>query len=130
MLVFLQFLMTTRAEAFLRMCKLDKALQDVNKVLQSNSNHSHALAVRGDAMFQVRGRSQIMLCNFHYFLTTHLLTYCYIFSIILLNVYNGYIFLTNHPPQWHNVICERPLIYITIYVTISIITSIFGYLCT
>ena len=52
-MLFLQFLMTTRAEAFLRMCKLDKALQDVNKVLQSNSNHSHALAVRGDAMFQV-----------------------------------------------------------------------------
>ena len=46
--------MTTRAEAFLRMCKLEKALKDVNEVLQSNPNYSHALAVRGDALFQVK----------------------------------------------------------------------------
>ena len=46
--------MTTRAEAFLRLCKLDKALDDVNEVLEANPIHSHALAVRGDAMFQVQ----------------------------------------------------------------------------
>ena len=49
----LQFLMTTRAEAYLRLCKLDKALEDVNEVLEANPIHSHALAVRGDALFQV-----------------------------------------------------------------------------
>ena len=45
--------MTTRAEAYLRLCKLDKALEDVNEVLEANPFHSHALAVRGDALFQV-----------------------------------------------------------------------------
>ena len=28
---------------------------------------------------------------------------------ILNKICNGYILLTTHPPQWHNVICERPL---------------------
>ena len=38
------------------------------------------------------------------------------FTRYLLNkICNGYILLTTHPPQWHNVICERPL---TIYMSI------------
>ena len=55
----LQFLMTTRAEAYLRLCKLDKALEDVNEVLEANPIHSHALAVRGDALFQVNKKNRI-----------------------------------------------------------------------
>ena len=50
--------MTTRAEAYLRLCKLDKALEDVNEVLEANPFHSHALAVRGDALFQVSKKKQ------------------------------------------------------------------------
>ena len=38
----------------------------------------------------------------------------YVNEIILLlsylsKVWNSYILLTTHPPQWHNIICERPL---------------------
>lgn len=34
------------------MCKLNKALEDVNQVLDANSWHCHALAVKADALFQ------------------------------------------------------------------------------
>ena len=44
--------MTTRAEALLRLCKVDLALSDVSEVLLSNPVQSHALAVKGDALFQ------------------------------------------------------------------------------
>ena len=38
------------------------------------------------------------------------LCFCNDFTKHLLNkICNGYILLTTHPPQWHNVICERPL---------------------
>ncbi len=47
-----QLLLTTRAEAFLKSCKLNKALQDVCEVLEANPRHPQALAVRGDALFQ------------------------------------------------------------------------------
>ena len=46
----------------------------------------------------------------------HPLTYGYVFVTILLNIYLikfaicGYILLATHPPQWHNAICELPLI--------------------
>ena len=45
---------------------------------------------------------------------THLwLCFCNDFTKYLLNkICNGYILLTTHPPQWHNVICERPLIQV------------------
>ena len=45
-------LLATRAEVYLKLCTLDKALKDVNEVLDSNSNHNQALAVRGDVLFQ------------------------------------------------------------------------------
>ena len=60
----------------------------------------------------IRGRSQITLCIFHFFLTTHppMVMFCNYFTKYLLNeIWNGYILLTTHPPQWYNVICERPL---------------------
>ena len=39
------------------------------------------------------------------------LYFCYHFTKYLLNkICNSYILLTTHPPQWHNVICERPLL--------------------
>ena len=38
------------------------------------------------------------------------LCFCYHFTKYLLDkICNSYILLTTHPPQWHNVICERPL---------------------
>ena len=42
--------------------------------------------------------------------STHLwLCFCKDFTKYLLNkIWNGYILLTTHPPQWHNVICEQP----------------------
>ena len=47
-----QSLLATRAEAWLKLCSLDKALRDVNEVLESNPKHNQALAVRGDVLFQ------------------------------------------------------------------------------
>ena len=70
--ILLQFLMTTRAEALLRLCKLDKALDDVNRVLESNPKHPHALAVRGDAMFQVKFLFLIRAHSFLQFSTPEL----------------------------------------------------------
>ena len=38
------------------------------------------------------------------------LWFCDHFAQYLLNeIFNRYILLTTHPPQWHNVVCERPL---------------------
>ena len=38
-------------------------------------------------------------------------TYGYVFANILLNRFsNSYILLTTHPPPWHNVVCEGPLL--------------------
>jgi tetratricopeptide (TPR) repeat protein len=44
--------MATRGEAWLRLCKLDIALQDVNEVLEANPHHVHSLAVKADSLFQ------------------------------------------------------------------------------
>ena len=58
------------------------------------------------------GRSQITLCIFTaLWPPTHLwLRFCNDFTKYLPNeICNGYISLTTHPPQWHNVICEWPL---------------------
>ncbi len=44
--------MATRAEAFLRMGSLIKAVEDVNEVLEANPYNPLAMAVKGDALFQ------------------------------------------------------------------------------
>ena len=55
------------------------------------------------------GRSQITLCIFHGFLTTHPpMVMFYITAKVKIQA-NGYILLTTHLPQQHNVIYEQPL---------------------
>ena len=63
------------------LCNLKKRIISINifspKILLTSFSRSF--------LTQIGGRSQITLCIFHCFLTTH-------------------------PPYWHNVVCERPLI--------------------
>ena len=45
--------MATRGEAWLKQGRMVTALEDVNQVLAANPYHPHALAVKGDALFQM-----------------------------------------------------------------------------